>query len=366
MFSNVIAQLTGWHNDGPQNSTSQAKEPSRDSLLARIGILGRTPADNNKGFSNSLHDSNELDIETRKNILCHRLRIATTQAEWHYTAAELDDLEGNNDWKFELECKEYDYALVQARLAEFEDARISCDPRRMLFLIRTALTRHVGGMGNIRLYRHSHVGTKVLIEKYRDCVLDTIKTFLDTTKQQQDGLDPRHLLDQVLASRQSFGRSALLLSGGGTFGMNHIGVVKCLWENNLLPRVITGASAGSIVSAVLCTKKDTEMDGLLEEFCHGDLNVFTSKDDSILKQLTRFMKTGALFDIGNLTRIMRNLMGDLTFLEAYNRTRRILNICVSSASVFELPRLLNHITAPNVIIWSAVYVAHVKSLLSSS
>jgi len=354
MLSNAITQLRGWHADRPQYAASKSQGQSPDSLLARVGIFARTSRETTHVFSNSLHDTNELDIETRKKILCHRLRIATTQAEWHYTAAELDDLDGNNDWKFEFECKEYDYALVQSRLAEFEDARISCDPRRMLFLIRTALIRHVGGMDNIRLYRHSHVGTKILIEKYRDCVLDTIKTFLDTTKQQQDGLDPRHLLEQVLASRQSFGRSALLLSGGGTFGMNHIGVVKCLWENNLLPRVITGASAGSIVSAVLCTKKDTEMDGLLEEFCYGDLNVFTSKDDSVLKQLTRFLKTGALFDIGNLTRIMRNLMGDITFLEAYNRTRRILNICVSSASVFELPRLLNHITAPNVIIWSAV------------
>lgn len=51
---------------------------------------------------------------------------------------------------------------------------------------------------------------------------------------------------------------------------------------------------------------------------------------------------------------MRDLTGDLTFQEAYNRTRRILNICVSSASIYELPRLLNYITAPNVLIWSAV------------
>lgn len=44
----------------------------------------------------------------------------------------------------------------------------------------------------------------------------------------------------------------------------------------------------------------------------------------------------------------------MTFQEAYNRTRRILNICVSSASIYELPRLLNYVTSPNVMIWSAV------------
>jgi TAG lipase/steryl ester hydrolase/phospholipase A2/LPA acyltransferase len=53
-------------------------------------------------------------------------------------------------------------------------------------------------------------------------------------------------------------------------------------------------------------------------------------------------------------RVMRDLLGDMTFQEAYNRTRRILNIPVSTSSLYELPRLLNYITAPNVMIWSAV------------
>jgi TAG lipase/steryl ester hydrolase/phospholipase A2/LPA acyltransferase len=51
---------------------------------------------------------------------------------------------------------------------------------------------------------------------------------------------------------------------------------------------------------------------------------------------------------------MDELLGKMTFQEAYNRTRRVLNICVSSADVYELPRLLNYVTAPNVIISSAV------------
>jgi TAG lipase/steryl ester hydrolase/phospholipase A2/LPA acyltransferase len=48
------------------------------------------------------------------------------------------------------------------------------------------------------------------------------------------------------------------------------------------------------------------------------------------------------------------MLGDLTFQEAYNRTQRILNIPVSTSSHYELPRLLNYVTAPNVVIWSAV------------
>ncbi|GMF05176.1 unnamed protein product [Ambrosiozyma monospora] len=51
---------------------------------------------------------------------------------------------------------------------------------------------------------------------------------------------------------------------------------------------------------------------------------------------------------------MKEFLGDLTFREAYNRTGRILNITVSPASVFDQPTLLNYLTAPNVLIWSAV------------
>jgi TAG lipase / steryl ester hydrolase / phospholipase A2 / LPA acyltransferase len=33
-------------------------------------------------------------------------------------------------------------------------------------------------------------------------------------------------------------------------GLYHVGVVKALWSQGLMPRVISGASAGSIVTAV--------------------------------------------------------------------------------------------------------------------
>lgn len=46
-------------------------------------------------------------------------------------------------------------------------------------------------------------------------------------------------------------------------------------------------------------------------------------------------------------------IGDLTFKEAFHKTNRILNITVASAGEFEVPRLLNYLTAPDVVIWSA-------------
>ncbi|KAF2453871.1 acyl transferase/acyl hydrolase/lysophospholipase, partial [Lineolata rhizophorae] len=288
------------------------------------------------------------------------MREATSYASWRAAAATLDRLEGADAWKADDGSTEYDAALVAARLAQLDDARRSGDAGRMLFLVRTALTRGVGGMGALRLYRHAHIGTKRLIERYIESARETIDALLTVSARQQGcgpaAVEPRVLLEQMLNARQAFGRSALLLSGGGTFGMTHIGVVRTLWEEKLLPRIISGASAGSIVCAVLCTKTDAEIPFVLDEFCYGDLDVFerAGVDDGVLRKAARFLKYGAVFDIANLVRVMRALLGDLTFQEAYNRTRRILNICVSSEGVYELPRLLNYITAPNVMIWSAV------------
>ncbi|EOD48896.1 putative patatin family protein [Neofusicoccum parvum UCRNP2] len=336
-----------------------AKTPG---LLSPLVRLVRDPAAAIEDFVGGLggveHHCNapELEDGSRKQILYLRLQNAENYNDWHRAAAELDELEGNNAWKQERESSEYDYELVEARLKQLDDARINCDVQRMLFLIRTSLTRGLGGMGHLRLYKHSHVGTKALIERYIESAKQTLTALLDiSSKQREEGLDPRVVLEQLLATRQSFGRSALLLSGGGTFGMNHIGVIKTLWETNLLPRIISGASAGSIVCAVLCTRTDAEMPAIMEEFCYGDLDVFEKEGEGgILTKAARFMKYGAIFDISHLIQVMRNLLGDMTFQEAYNRTRRILSITVSSASAFELPRLLNYITAPNVIIWSAV------------
>ena len=55
------------------------------------------------------------------------------------------------------------------------------------------------------------------------------------------------------------GRAALMLSGGGAWGHFHIGVVKALLESNLLPNVISGSSAGSLVTAVLGTHTDEQL-----------------------------------------------------------------------------------------------------------
>ena len=299
----------------------------------------------------------KLKKEERRQILSLRMKNAETREQWRAAAQELDILEDNEAWKYDISSSDFDADLIEARLKSLDHARTNCDVKMMLHLVRTALSRDLGGMGNIRLYKHSHVGTKDLIERYIDSTLATIKALLETSKfGMPEGMETKDILEQVVYARQAFGRSALLLSGGATFGMNHVGVLKALFEAKLLPRIISGASAGSIVCAVLCTRTDEEIPAVLKKFPYGNLAVFeeNGKEDGILERVQRLLTKGAWIDIKHLTRVMQELLGDMTFQEAYNRTRRILNICVSSASVYELPRLLNYVTAPNVMIWSAV------------
>ena len=299
----------------------------------------------------------DIKKEERRQILSLRMKNAETREQWRAAALELDILENNETWKYDNSSFDFDAPLIEARLKQLDDARTDCDIKQMLYLVRTALSRDLGGMGNIRLYKHSHVGTKDLIERYIDSALATITAVLENSKYSlSEGLETKDILEQVVYARQAFGRSALLLSGGATFGMNHVGVLKALFEAKLLPRIISGASAGSIVCAVLCTRTDEEIPKLLKEFPFGDLAVFEEdgKEEGVLERVKRLLTKGAWVDIKHLTRVMQEMLGDMTFQEAYNRTRRILNICVSSASVYELPRLLNYVTAPNVMIWSAV------------
>jgi TAG lipase / steryl ester hydrolase / phospholipase A2 / LPA acyltransferase len=227
----------------------------------------------------------------------------------------------------------------------------------MLYLIRTTLSRDLGNMSDASLFRHSHVGTKSLIDEYINTALDTISTLIDVSGNDCcDASDMQYILEQLLLARQAFGRSAMLFSGGATFGMNHIGVIKALWEAKLLPRIVSGASAGSIICAVFCVHTDDELPAVLDNFAYGNIAVFEAEgqEESMLQRAARFLKYGCLYDISHLEKAMKEWLGNMTFQEAYNRTRRILNICISSAGLYELPRLLNYITAPNVLIWSAV------------
>ena len=154
-------------------------------------------------------------------------------------------------------------------------------------------------------------------------------------------------------ARAAYGRTALVLSGGAMMGCYHFGTVKALLEEGCLPHIISGTSAGSVVGAVVCTRDDEELKRDLDpKVLEQKLTCFSRSWPDRMKSL---WKDGHLFDTNEwLTLITWFTNGDLTFEEAYRKTGRVLCITLSATTKKAPPVLLNYITAPNVVIASAI------------
>jgi TAG lipase/steryl ester hydrolase/phospholipase A2/LPA acyltransferase len=86
--------------------------------------------------------------------------------------------------------------------------------------------------------------------------------------------------------------------------MNHVGVLSALMHKRMLPRIISGTSAGSIVAGACCTRTDDELPQLLNDFIHGNLNVFqdSRNPETVYDHIARLLKIGTatparLFDV---------------------------------------------------------------------
>ena len=139
-----------------------------------------------------------------------------------------------------------------------------------------------------------------------------------------------------------------MLSGGGVLGFLHVGVVSELLRQGLLPRVISGSSAGSIVAAALAAYTDEEMAEL-------DLVGMMDSDDdgskSVLWQWVSGM--GSRLTAEDTEKLIAATIPDLTFAEAYAKTGRQVSITVAPAEPHQRSRLLNAVSSPNVYLRSA-------------
>lgn len=151
---------------------------------------------------------------------------------------------------------------------------------------------------------------------------------------------------------KNYGRTAFCLSGGAGFGYYHLGVIRALLDRGLLPSIITGTSAGSLMGAIVCTRTDEELNEILKPELAKRINVCQG---SWASKIARYVKTGAIFDSQEWCReAMWFCKGSLTFKEAYERTGRIFNVSVIPYDPHSPPKLLNYLTAPDCVIWSAV------------
>eukprot|EP00698_Gefionella_okellyi_P021491 TRINITY_DN6985_c0_g1_i1.p1 TRINITY_DN6985_c0_g1~~TRINITY_DN6985_c0_g1_i1.p1 ORF type:complete len:533 (-),score=80.00 TRINITY_DN6985_c0_g1_i1:16-1614(-) len=277
------------------------------------------------------------------------MEAADSYERWLSAAQCLDILEGKESWKSELHSTDFDSKFIFDRFVRFKSLSATGSAHDIAFALRAGLRRNLGGITNVQLYNHTHCGTKHLIGDYVNEVVRQLEYLCNTDF---GDFSTEEKFAFFHETRQSFGRSALMLSGGAGFGLYHIGVVKALFEQKLLPTVIAGASIGSVMAAIVAVRTDQELPSI---FTPGTLNLegFRSLDGQFRRKVNRLWNEGVLMDINRLGECVKANVGELTFEEAYRRTGRILNISVTSANPFEVPSLLNYLTTPHVLIWSA-------------
>lgn len=262
------------------------------------------------------------------------LARASDYAAWSTAAQALDVKSGTQRWRDTDESKHFDYKAIRARLERLRALSAAGDVKGLLFVLNEGIHGNIDGMGHERLYQKARFGTKRLIEDYVEEVVAALHKIAAARS-----ISREEKRDFFRRAQHCYGRSALLLSGSGSFLFFHVGVVKALWEEGVLPAILSGASGGSIVAAMVCTRADAQIGSYLDQrklanpAVRGDHRRLAA--DEIAARLAE-------------------LIPDLTFQEAYELSGRHLNVSVAPAEKHQNGRLLNAITAPNVLIREAV------------
>lgn len=273
--------------------------------------------------------------------LTNLMKTAKCYSDYKEAAEAHDKLSGADEWKATEACKEYDYQAIRARLQRMQIARSNNDATSLMYILHEGLHGNLGNISSPALNRHANIGTKYLIEEYIQEVCNALDFIYQT-----DEIDFYEKLSFFDETTHAFGRSCIMLSGGAGLGFFHAGVVKALVEHDLLPDVISGASAGSIIAALMATRTNEELLEML-------------KPEMIYEQFNKWLKwqgfgKESLFDSTNLENALIEIFDLTTFEEAYQKTGRHVTVTASAADLHQFSRLLNAKTSPNAIIAQAV------------
>lgn len=266
---------------------------------------------------------------------------ATTYAAWSAAAAEHDRLSGGEAWRDDDDSVYYDAASLRASIERLHEAREAGDGPKLAAALTEDLYRHLNDFSAPGLYEPALSGTKRLVDRYLD---ESVGCMRWLAGHEVPHLSTEAKLMRFETASKVFGRSALLLSGGGTWGFHHLGVVKALAELELLPEILSGASTGAMIAAAICARTDAELRQM-----YADTS--TIRLDGLMPVgAKRTLRTGAWLDPEKLYDVLRHNCGEWTFAEAHARSGRVLNISVSPTRTRQKPRLLTHLTAPDVLI----------------
>jgi TAG lipase/steryl ester hydrolase/phospholipase A2/LPA acyltransferase len=269
---------------------------------------------------------------------------ASTSGVWKDMAKQYVELNKQiNNTRNKKVITVYDKLLLQQALHYIQSHTNIQDTMNNL---RFELVRNVANIAKNNLHEHYMVIPNTIL-KYVTAINGQLREVYESKDVNLE--EKKKFFKDV---RQIYGRTALLLSGGASFGTFHLGVVKALFEHGLLPRIISGTSAGSMVAALVCVRTDDELKTAFLHLDKLDLSFFDNNES--FKLVKNLLQKGYCYDSEVLIQKIQGIIGEYTFGEAFERTGRVLNITVCAANTNESPKVLNHINSPDIFIWSAV------------
>lgn len=272
------------------------------------------------------------------------LEHAASYAEWLEAAAAHDALTGASAWRADPASDYYDHALVQKDIAALRTLRQAGDGRGLVAALTASVYRHQTDLGAHELYQTALAGPKYIVRAWLDEAEAALRWLVLNPVAGLGEAEKRRRFEDAA---KVYGRSALMLSGGATWGFYHLGVVKAMFGHGVLPDILSGASTGAMVAGGVCVRSDSELAAM---FADPDC---LRLDGLLPVSPRRALEAGAVLDPARLHEVLRHNIGDWTFAEAFARSGRALNVSVSPTRTRQKPRVLSHLTSPDVLVASA-------------
>lgn len=271
---------------------------------------------------------------------------AASYDEWSDAARKHDRASGMSRWKIMDQSRRFDYVSIRIRLDRLRLLKAKHDDHGLLLALNEGIHGNMGGMGKHELYEKARFGTKQLVIDYVDEIVTALEHLADP---KVADISFEEKLDFFRRAHHCFGSTALMMSGSGSLLYFHIGVIKTLHEERLLPNIFSGSSGGSIVGSAVCTSSDEELNG---KFDLEKIMFQREQDTGLFGFLDSFAPRH--MDADEVREKVDEMIPDLTFQEAHEKTGRHMNISIAPVEHHQTSRLLNAFTSPNVFMRDSI------------
>lgn len=273
------------------------------------------------------------------------MRTARDVDTWRRAARRLDAIEGNDAWRMTDEDAPFDAPLLYRDAKALAAGMAAGDLVAVESTLTESLYRHHHEVTAAENYAQTHTGEpKLSITAWLDACERAIAWLASVPV---PGLPDEARRARFERARANLGTTALMLSGGGAWGLYHLGVVRALQQADLLPTTLCGSSMGAIIAAGVGTRDDAELEAL-----YADPSQIHRVAVRVLSP-AGMAREGAVLSPAQLEVHVVTNVGASTFAEAYAKTGRVLNVTISPTRARQKPRVLSHVTAPDVLIADA-------------